>query len=351
MTVSLRLFRSYRHSLSRSVFRAPTLSSTNAAQCYYSRRHFQFQPLRIEGLKKDDYKGIAIVAAVASLVIGCDIYYYFVLHRKPLVPDEFRSFELRNVTPVNHDTSLFEFDAECHPDKFPIPSYVIIKDDTCQIARPYTPIKYAKGHFLVLIKKYPEGSVSKYVHSLGRTDRVQIRGPIPSLPYRPNVVQEMGMVRSAKIKLSFLFEDTDQSLHQIAGGTGIAPMYQLINRILSDPEDKTRISLIYANKSFEDILLRKDLDRLSQTHPNKFKVFYTVEKPPKTGDWKGGVGFINEQMLRDHLPKGEGKAVLVCGPEGMMRHIAGTKPNDNEQGPLRGLLKKLGYEEYQVFKF
>ena len=35
----------------------------------------------------------------------------------------------------------------------------------------------------------------------------------------------------------------------IAGGTGITPMLQVIREILSNPEDKTEISLIFANQS------------------------------------------------------------------------------------------------------
>jgi cytochrome-b5 reductase len=33
----------------------------------------------------------------------------------------------------------------------------------------------------------------------------------------------------------------------IAGGTGISPCYQLIKAILSNPNDKTQVSLVYGN--------------------------------------------------------------------------------------------------------
>ena len=35
----------------------------------------------------------------------------------------------------------------------------------------------------------------------------------------------------------------------------------------------------------------------------------------------------------------------------MMRAISGDKLPDKSQGPLTGLLKDLGYDESQVFKF
>jgi NAD(P)H-flavin reductase len=60
----------------------------------------------------------------------------------------------------------------------------------------------------------------------------------------------------------------------IAGGTGITPMYQVIQAVLKNSEDSTQLSLLYANVSPDDILLRDELDALAAAHPN-FKVWYT----------------------------------------------------------------------------
>ena len=35
----------------------------------------------------------------------------------------------------------------------------------------------------------------------------------------------------------------------VAGGTGITPMYQIIQEVASDPKDKTELYLLYANKT------------------------------------------------------------------------------------------------------
>lgn len=35
----------------------------------------------------------------------------------------------------------------------------------------------------------------------------------------------------------------------IAGGTGIAPMYQIIQAIAENKEDETKVNLLYANKT------------------------------------------------------------------------------------------------------
>jgi cytochrome-b5 reductase len=49
-------------------------------------------------------------------------------------------------------------------------------------------------------------------------------------------------------------------------------MLQIIDAILSNPNDYTQLSLLYANLSPENILLKDNLDALAHAHPN-FKVF------------------------------------------------------------------------------
>ena len=45
----------------------------------------------------------------------------------------------------------------------------------------------------------------------------------------------------------------------IGGGTGITPLYQVLNAVHSYKEKNIRVSLIYANKTPSDILLRPEL--------------------------------------------------------------------------------------------
>ena len=52
----------------------------------------------------------------------------------------------------------------------------------------------------------------------------------------------------------------------IAGGTGITPMYQVAKALMGDRWEHTTISLIYANISEDDILMRKELDELTNTY-------------------------------------------------------------------------------------
>ena len=67
------------------------------------------------------------------------------------------------------------------------------------------------GHFDLLIKTYENGNISRHVAGKNVGEHIEIRGPKGFFTYTPNMVKSFGM---------------------IAGGTGIAPMYQIITAIL-----------------------------------------------------------------------------------------------------------------------
>jgi cytochrome-b5 reductase len=124
----------------------------------------------------------------------------------------------------------------------------------------------------------------------------------------------------------------------IAGGTGITPMLQIINEILANPNDKTSISLLFANQTEEDILLRNMLEDLSEKYQNRFKVWYTLDRPPQ--GWTYSSGFVNEEMIREHMPaSGPESCVLLCGPPPMIKYAC--EPN----------LAKVGYEKDDILIF
>ena len=113
------------------------------------------------------------------------------------------------------------------------------------LVRPYTLIsKPGKvlDQFTVLIKLYDDGEMSQVIASWSPGSVVQWRGPLGGpLNYEAN---------------------TFKSVLLIAAGTGIAPIYQLANRIIDNEEDETKIVLLYACRTYDAILLRADLHRM-----------------------------------------------------------------------------------------
>lgn len=70
----------------------------------------------------------------------------------------------------------------------------------------------------------------------------------------------------------------------------------MIEEVLFNPDDKTKVTLLYANTTVDDILLKPDLDKLAQKYPDRLKVYYTVDKiddKKEKDSWKGDVGYEN----------------------------------------------------------
>ena len=99
------------------------------------------------------------------------------------------------------------------------------------------------------------------------------------------------------------------------GGTGITPGYQVLQAIEANPADKTKATLIFANVTEKDILLKEEFERMSKANPNQFKVVHVIERPEGRG-YAGEKGFVNHEILAKHLPmpgRAEKIKLFVCG--------------------------------------
>ena len=136
----------------------------------------------------------------------------------------------------------------------------------------------------------------------------------------------------------------------ITGGAGIAPMYQLMNAILKNPDDKTKVILIFGINSDEDVLFEPEFRELESKFPDRFKAVYTVRIPTKNSPFPKG--HVTRELLKAHIPSPDERdvKVLFCGPPAMETSIAGSKGFFGTQGGVGGVLKEMAYSNDKVFK-
>lgn len=257
-----------------------------------------------------------------------------------LSPEEFRPLKLKEVKPYNHDSSLYVFEL---PDNkksgvFVASSIAVRgagdepKDENGKpVIRPYTPVcpPETRGELDLLIKHYPEGKMTQYLKTLKPGDELRVKGPNPKFAYKPNQFKEIGL---------------------IAGGSGVTPIWQLAQQVARNPDDKTKVTILYGNKTDDDILLSEKWEELSKD--SRFKIVHYLDNP--SSNWTGEKGFIDVNAVKKYLPKpdlGEDTKVFVCGPPGQMKALSGMKKSMTDQGPLVGALADAGYKAEQVFKF
>ena len=56
-------------------------------------------------------------------------------------------------------------------------------------------------------------------------------------------------------------------------------MLQLIRTVFRDNNDQTNLALLFANQTEDDILLREELEGVQKQFPDRFKLWYTVDRP------------------------------------------------------------------------
>jgi len=268
---------------------------------------------------------VAIAVAIGTAALAAKVLLAPTPPKKVREPalnsKEYRKFKLRERHEINHNTRSFRFDLP-NPDDvlgLPIGQHLSVKAivDGKEIYRSYTPVSSDDelGYFDLLIKVYEKGAMSQYIDKLKVGDFLEVRGPKGLFVYKPNMVREIGM---------------------LAGGTGITPMLQVIRAILKNHNDTTKIHLIYANVTEQDILLRAELDSL-QTDNKNFKVFYVLNVPPE--GWTGGIGFVSQEIIQKNFPAPAADVkVVMCGPPQMNKAMLGH-------------LQSIGYTEEQSFTF
>jgi len=249
---------------------------------------------------------------------------------------------------ISHDTRRFVFalPSESHILGLPVGQHIYLsaKVGGSLVVRPYTPVTSDEdlGHMDLVIKvyfknvhpKFPDGGkMSQYLENMEIGDTIDVRGPSGLLVYqgagtfgiKPDKKSAAKTVKAAKVSM-------------IAGGTGITPMLQLITDVFRNPDDKTCLSLLFANQSEDDILVRGELEALQAQHPDRFKLWYTVDRPNE--GWQYSSGFVDADMIKDHLfEPSDDNLVLMCGPPPMINFAC--IPN----------LDKLGYGTEMRFAY
>jgi len=137
----------------------------------------------------------------------------------------------------------------------------------------------------------------------------------------------------------------------LAGGTGIAPMFQALHPILKTPNEKTQIRLLYGNKTPNDILLKTELDELVNSYPERFMVYYVVgeeEFDDRAQEFGFESGWIDEEKIkRLAFPPQEDSIVWLCGVDNMYNSLAGSRLKPLTPGSV---LHNLGYTDEMIWR-
>ncbi|MFC1672522.1 FAD-binding oxidoreductase [Pseudomonadota bacterium] len=165
-----------------------------------------------------------------------------------------------------------------------------------------------EGRLEFLIRLQPEGKFSTWLKNdaqVGQT--INTKGPEGTFVLQP------GSLNARRF---------------VAGGTGVAPMFSMLQQMaeFQEPHD---CCLYFGVNTEKDLFALGEIDRLKAQLPN-LRVEVCVWKPE--GDWDGFTGSPVDAFARDlkeDLAKGTSPIVYLCGPPGL---VDATESAAHDQG-------------------
>ena len=216
------------------------------------------------------------------------------------------SLKISSITDLNHDTIKMRLE-------FPDPEWIIgepvanhimfykpkEEGETSQLCRQYVPVTpiNTKGYADFIIKCYartkefPEGGkMTLFIRTLSVGDNVLCNGPMGKCSYMGDGVfvrKDIGQYRATNIGL-------------IAGGSGITPILSVLRAIYKAKETHLNVTLLYSNKTRDDILCKPELDAIANDpHCTNIKIYHTITR--EEGDLAPEFlkGRVTLKMLQD----------------------------------------------------
>jgi predicted ferric reductase len=109
-------------------------------------------------------------------------------------------------------------------------------------------------------------------------------------------------------------QDEGPGFGLIAGGVGIAGLISTL-RTMADRQDVRPVLLFYANREWDGVAFRDELDELKERL--NLTVVHVLGNPPD--GWTGESGYLTAEVLARHLPAGFRRfQFFICGPDPMM---------------------------------
>ncbi|KAK9507891.1 hypothetical protein O3M35_007657 [Rhynocoris fuscipes] len=230
----------------------------------------------------------------------------------------FKPFTLTNTVPLTQDTNLYRFQpvVEQNVDlqgllPYHAGQHLVLRlnrDKDKIITRAYTIISKTNSlencSFEVLIKLYNNGVMSNYIKSLKIGEITYWRGPYGDFQYEPNKYRNILM---------------------ICIGTGIAPMYAIIQEIVQNENDETVIKLLYGCRNPSNIILREELYKLSSFW--NFNYICYLSEGYSSNEKKFSENLVHGKISKEHIRSYlnyplDNLLVLICGTTNFTSEIS-----------------------------
>jgi len=143
-------------------------------------------------------------------------------------------------------------------------------------------------------------------------------------------------------------------LFHICAGSGIVPNFAIIKSALQvHPE--IHHTLLYSNRTWDDVIFRNEIETLSRTHPDRLSVIHTLTRENDAPSLGSNVraGRVGLDLLKESVPSALDCHFFVCGPAVSTFERAASKEKGIDPTPrflesVLSNLKTLGVQRDQM---
>ena len=163
-----------------------------------------------------------------------------------------------------------------------------------------------------------EGVGSQRIHTLNPDDEVEIEGPFGHFTFEEGEADEIILM---------------------GAGSGITPLMSIIRYIHAE-KLPTKTTLLYSNKTPQDIVYRHELEELNK-HKN-INIHFTITRTEEAASegWEGLTGRINKDMIKKIIKDIKKPLFYLCGPP---QFVEDLKTLLIEQGVEKEKIKQERY--------
>jgi NAD(P)H-flavin reductase len=328
----------------------------------------KFKPVESSPIRRH----IPLLAALGGILWTVYAYKHFMSDKKSgdqnvLSPEHFVTYKLTFKEDVSSDIALLELSPKYDTHRELIRKSgglwngrkiwsVEIKQPEIQVVRRYTPLPMYymqskegqetkgllrllgkdqdEGRMVLMVKRYSDGEVSRYLHRLPVGSDVEIRGPFVGykFPYTPiDMTEPRSPMEDLPSRMEPEYDHPDgiplpENIAFFAGGTGIAGILQ---SLFSVNPPRGRVDVFYSVRSRDEIPFKRFILFLEKAGRAKFHYFIDRENHFIT------TGDIREPVAKNYSHNADPEADKQVAHEIKVRKIMEELRKEKESGNFK----------------
>jgi 3-ketosteroid 9alpha-monooxygenase subunit B len=126
---------------------------------------------------------------------------------------------------------------------------------------------------------------------------------------------------------------TDHLVH-VCAGSGIVPNYSIVKHALENGMS-LKHTLIYGNKTWNDVIFQRELDTLAARHAGKLQIVHALTRDPNAPSYGANVlaGRVDLTLMNQVVPDWSNVEVFACGPAVTKYDRLAAKAQGKEAAP------------------